>query len=248
MRTYSALGATLLLLLVTLGSVWSIAAAAPSAAPDIAPSSAPAAAPGSAADEAPLAAPPAAPLYSVAERPDAAAPAQRGEPSTCTGYNRETGVSYQSRTVQPDDILDCHTSTVSITVGADCDKVPLHVVLDVDRSGSMVGQPIEEVKAAARALIQALDMSDPKNSHIKIGLVSHGDPATIDSQLTDRSGQISARVGNMIAGGEDNLSDSLGKSHSVLRTGRKGDIAPFEVAVVLSDGGQTYPPSMGVQA
>jgi Mg-chelatase subunit ChlD len=92
-------------------------------------------------------------------------------------------------------------------------------------------------------------MDDPKNDHIKLGLVSHGDPANIDSYLTDRAGTISGRVGNMRAGGEDNLSDSLSKSHAVLRRGRQGmKASPFEVAVVLSDGGQTYPPSRAVPA
>ena len=154
MRTYWALGATLLLLLVTLGSVWSIAHAAPPTAALPAPHSAP--------HSAPPAAPAAEPAMSHAALPPAAAPAQRGEPSTCTGYDRETGLNLQSRTVEPNDILDCETSAVSLTVGADCDKVPLHVVLNVDRSGSMVGQPIEEVKAAARALVQALDMERPE--------------------------------------------------------------------------------------
>jgi Mg-chelatase subunit ChlD len=180
--------------------------------------------------------------------PAHAAPARQGsDVSACSGVDPVTGVSYQTRVISPSTILLCETAGVSVTVGAECSAVPLHVVVDVDRSGSMVGQPIQDVKAAARALVNALQMDTHPN--IKVGLVSHGDPAQINALLTDRSGQILGQIGNLFAGGEDNLSDSINKSYSVLTRdrNRKSD-PPVEVIVVLSDGGQTYPPSRGVAA
>ncbi len=180
---------------------------------------------------------------------DAAARQPMAEPSSCVGEDPETGLSYQTRVISPNTILDCHTAGVSVTVGANCGVAPLHIVLDIDRSGSMIGQPIEDVKEAARALVQALDMNDPKVEHIQIGLVSHGDPANIDLYLTNRGTTVIGRINRMQAGGEDNLSDSIEKSHHVLRRGRSvREADPFEIAVVLSDGGQTYPPMQAVPA
>lgn len=184
------------------------------------------------------------PFARVAE----AGPALQGSNvSACTGIDPKTGLSLQSRVITPSTILQCETAWVSVTVGAVCDAVPLHIVIDIDKSGSMVGQPIQDVKAAARALVRALDMQNHPN--IQIGLVSHGDPAQVNAFLTDREGQILGQIGNLIAGGEDNLADSINKSYSTL-TRERGSLAerPVEVIVVLSDGGQTYPPDMGVRA
>lgn len=184
------------------------------------------------------------PLNQIAS---AAPPAQIKEPSACTGTDPETGLSLQSRVITESTIRLCETALVSVTVGAACTDVPLHVVINVDRSGSMIGQPIQDVKNAAQALIRSLDMQNhPKT---KVGLVSHGDPATINAFLTDREGTIMGQVGRLVAGGEDNLSDSISKAYSVLLRERRGTSErPVEVIVVLSDGGQTYPPDQGVQA
>ncbi|MFN2116034.1 MAG: VWA domain-containing protein [Anaerolineae bacterium] len=179
---------------------------------------------------------------------DAAPQAQGGDASACQPTDLETGAPLVSRIVSPTHILDCHTAEVSVTVGADCGDIPLHVVIDIDKSGSMVGQPIGHVKAAAQALVEALEMGD--HPSVKVGLVSHGDPAEINSQLTDREGQVLAQIRGLQAlhTTQDNLSDSIAKSHSMIRTARREADNPVEVMVVLSDGGQTYPPSMGVQA
>jgi len=176
----------------------------------------------------------------------AAPTAQQGNQSACKGVDA-AGRSLQSRVISPTTILLCETARVSVTVGAACDAVPLHIVINVDRSGSMIGQPMEDVKNAARSLVRALDMR--ANPKVRVGLVSHGDPAQINSFLTDREGQILGQIGNLAAGGEDNLPDSISKSYSVLtRDRRQYTERPVEVIVVLSDGGQTYPPAQGVQA
>jgi Mg-chelatase subunit ChlD len=187
-------------------------------------------------------------LWPVWATVDGAPAAQAGDVSACQPVDLETGAPLVSRVVSPTHILDCHTAEVSVTVGADCAEVPLHVVLDIDRSGSMVGQPIGHAKDAAQALVRTLEMGEHPN--VRVGLVSHGDPAQVNSQLTDREGLILAQIRGLWAGANvmDNLSDSIGKAHSVIRAARGEAADPVEVIVVLSDGGQSYPPSMGVQA
>jgi len=119
-------------------------------------------------------------------------------------------------------------------------------VLDIDRSGSMIGQPMQDAKDAAVALVNALEMRD--HPETKVGLVSHGDPPD-STRLTNNQGQILGRIRNMSPGGQDNLPRSIDESKSlILEERRDNEVESFDVIVVLSDGGQTYPPAQAVAA
>ncbi|MEO8082506.1 MAG: VWA domain-containing protein [Ardenticatenales bacterium] len=175
------------------------------------------------------------------------ASAQPGGGGTCVDADSRTHELLSTRAITPSTIQLCETATVSVTVRAECGSVPIHVVMDIDRSGSMVGQPMNDVKKAAKELIRVLDLNS--NKETKIGLVSHGDPATRDSQLTNSAGQINGRINAMNPGGEDNLPQSVQLALQILQQGRSGSNGdPVEVMVVLSDGGQTYSPDGAVTA
>ena len=170
------------------------------------------------------------------------------EESSCVDTKRVNGtdVPLSMRELIPTQIRICETSLVSMTVRADCAEAPLHVMVNIDRSGSMVGQPIQDAKDAAVAFVNALDVDNhPKTM---VGLVSHGDPPRRDSRLTNSAGQITAAIRRMSAGGEDNLPRSIDMSKQELLQNRDNKEPPFDVMLVLSDGGQTYPPSDGVRA
>ncbi len=208
-------------------------------APVAAPASRPAAdtGPASAARPAVSAAPavPAAPLV----------PAALDDESSCSDLDPATGKPLSTRLIGPSSILRCHTAAVTLTVRASCEAAPLHVMLSIDRSGSMIGQGIRDAKTAANALIDALDMRESPN--VKIGLVSHGPRPTRDLKLTNNATQARGRIGSLNAGGEDNLADSISMAHSELRDGRDDVVGqPVEVMVVLSDGGQTRPPDSAI--
>ncbi|MBK6768274.1 MAG: VWA domain-containing protein [Ardenticatenales bacterium] len=166
--------------------------------------------------------------------------------ATCVDADAETGALYSTRVITPSTIRLCETATVSVTVRALCGAVPIHVVMDIDRSGSMVGQPIKDVRKAASQLVRVLDMDN--NPLTQAGLVSHGDPPTLDVQLTNSDSRIRGRISGMNAGGEDSLPKSVEMALNVLTRGRKGGANPVEVMVILSDGGQTYPPGGAVTA
>ncbi len=185
-----------------------------------------------------------APMWSVGQ----AAPAgQRGEESSCTAYDPATGAPLSSRSIIPSTIRLCETAEVSLTVRATCAAVPLHVVLNIDVSGSMIGQPMEDAKAAAIALVQTLDLDNHEDT--QVGLVSHGMQPRIESQLTNNAGQIVGRIRRMQAAGEDNLPAAIDQSRLMLIRGRQNmPIAPFDVMVILSDGGQTVPVQRAVSA
>src|SRR3990172_7228972 len=74
-------------------------------------------------------------------RVEAAPPAQRSSDSACKGVDEKTGRPLVTRVISPSNILQCQTAEVSMTVGAQCGDIPLHIMVDIDRSGSMVGQP-----------------------------------------------------------------------------------------------------------
>jgi Mg-chelatase subunit ChlD len=173
-------------------------------------------------------------------------PAAQNE-SSCTDKKTVNGtaVPLSMRELIPPTIRICETSLVSMTVRADCAEAPLHVMVDIDRSGSMIGQPIQDAKDAAVALVNALDVNNHPNTFV--GLVSHGDPPRRDSRLTNNVGTIVGAIRRMGAGGEDNLARSIEMSRAELVQNR-GKESPFDVMVVLSDGGQTYPPQDGVKA
>lgn len=166
---------------------------------------------------------------------------------TCVDADPDTHALYSTRVITPSTIQLCQTATVSVTVRTNCGAVPIHVVMDIDRSGSMVGQPMNDVKKAAKELIRVLDLQS--NKETKAGLVSHGDPPTRDSQLTNAIGRINGQINAMNPGGEDNLPRSVEMALQVLQQGRSGSNGePVEVMVVLSDGGQTYSPDGAVTA
>lgn len=171
----------------------------------------------------------------------AAAPLQTGEPSSCRDHDPATGALLSTRVVSPTAIALCETAAVTLTVRASCEAVPMHVMLDIDRSGSMVGQPLRDAQAAASALVDALDMRT--NPDVRVGLVSHGDPPVVNVRPTNDASRVKSRINGLGAGGEDNLPRSIDVSRGELvRARRDVTTSPVEALVVLSDGGQTYPP------
>lgn len=171
-----------------------------------------------------------------------------GEESSCTSIDPVTRQPLSTRVVFPSTILECETAAVSLTVRASCAAVPLHVELNIDVSGSMIGQPVEDAKEAAIALVQTLELNNYPDT--MVGLVSHGWPrATKQSPLTNNGGQIISRIRRLQAGGEDNLPDAINLAARELTNGRRdAPVTPYDVMVILSDGGQTVPVSQAVAA
>lgn len=185
-----------------------------------------------------------APLFGadVAARPSA----QGGRGSSCTDRDASTGALLSTRTLTPTaDIMLCETTGVSLTVRASCEAVPIYVMVNIDISGSMIGRPIEDAKSAALAMVDALDMSDSPGT--KVGMVVHGDPPRITLRLTDNEGRVRGAINSLRAGGEDNLPKSIDDARAELvRESRGEEPPPVTVMIVLSDGGQTYPPANAI--
>ncbi len=170
-------------------------------------------------------------VANVSAAPAEAPAAQgRGE-SSCVAVNRKDA--------SPKVILLGETVDITLTVTALCagEQFPLHIVLVLDGSGSMAGEPNREMKKAARQLVQRLNMKD--NPATQVGVVMFNSAAKILCQLTNRSGTASGCVGRVGAAGGTNIGEGINAGLRVLQKGRQGIGDPDairEVMVVLSDG------------
>ena len=92
--------------------------------------------------------------------------------------------------------IDCNGTlqvTLALAAAPDITENPTDMVLLLDRSGSMAGVPLENLKLGANAFIDIIDQATDgsKDGHIgggsRIGIVSFSDTATtVDQETSDR--------------------------------------------------------------
>lgn len=159
----------------------------------------------------------------------------------CTGADAD-GLPLSTRSVDPPRVALCEQARVETRVRAACAPPPLSVVLNVDRSGSMYGQPIRDVMAAGHALLDALEL--PGSPDTRVALISHGDPAQVDVPFGADEVALRAGLDRLAVASEavpDNLPGAIDLARQLFEADRAGlGHAPVEVMVVLSDGGQTF--------
>lgn len=121
------------------------------------------------------------------------------------------------------------------------ERVPIDVVLLVDTSGSMNGQPLTDAKAAARRFIESMERDD------RIAIVGIASaPALIQEFTSDRTALFSALEG-LTATGETALYDGLVQAADIIAS----STASERYIVALSDGGDTMslnPPDNAARA
>ena len=109
--------------------------------------------------------------------------------------------------------------------------LPTDLVVVLDRSGSMQGQPLETAKAAIRDLVDRLGPDD------RFALVSYADDARIDRALAgagDQRARFAARLDAMLARGGTAMSAGLDAAHRLVRASSHAGRTPR--VIVLSDG------------
>jgi Mg-chelatase subunit ChlD len=180
-----------------------------------------------------------------APRAEAGRLAPAADDSPCSSLDAD-GEPLSAREILSPNIRICDTTTVSVTLNASCGAIPLHVMLNLDYSGSMIGQPWVDAKEAALALIRELDL--PDNPETQIGLVYHGiQPDSV--ALSNNAGPVQGQINRIQPGGEDNLPAAIDVGATRLVQARpRGELTSFDVMVILSDGGQTFPPQQAVSA
>ncbi|MBQ8409723.1 MAG: VWA domain-containing protein [Clostridia bacterium] len=107
---------------------------------------------------------------------------------------------------------------LSLTAEPDITSNPTDIVLILDRSRSMAGSPLANLKNGAKAFIDIIDEAtdSAKDGQIgfgsRIGIVSFSDVATQDTQLITSVSELKAAVDALSSGGSTNHEDAFTKA------------------------------------
>ena len=121
--------------------------------------------------------------------------------------------------------IDCGGSfqvRLSLTAEPDIVTNPTDIVLILDRSGSMAGSALANLKNGAKAFIDIIDEATDGaqdgqiGSGSRIAVVSFSDTATADTQLITSVADLKAAVDALTAGGSTNHADAFTKASELL--------------------------------
>lgn len=150
--------------------------------------------------------------------------------------------------------IDCDGSlkvTLALSAAPDILSNPTDIVLVLDRSGSMAGSPLANMKAGAKTFIDIIDEStdDSPDGNIgsgsRIGIVSFADTATANTQLITSVDALKSAVDSLTAGGATNHADAFAKATQLFDP----TSANAKVIVMFTDGKTTVgPPAAPVAA
>ncbi len=130
---------------------------------------------------------------------------------------------------------NCGAATVTLTVtGAgepSGERLPVDVILIIDRSGSMgSGGKMTAAKAAAKAFIDLLDPSQDR-----VGLVSYSDSATLNQGLTTDFAAAKTATDGLSTGGYTDIGDAIKTANTEFTNhGRSPGVVWVEI--LLTDG------------
>ena len=156
------------------------------------------------------------------------------------------GVTSSNKQIDADRI-DCNGTlkvTLALSASPDISSNPTDIVLVLDRSGSMAGSPLANMKAGAKTFIdiieQATDgISDGQiGSGSRIGVVSFAASATTDTQLITSVAALKNAVDSLTAGGTTNHADAFEKATQLFDPLS----ANAKVIVMFTDGKTTAGP------
>ncbi|WP_071432143.1 VWA domain-containing protein [Angelakisella massiliensis] len=108
--------------------------------------------------------------------------------------------------------------TLALTAAPDIVSNPTDIVLILDRSGSMTGTPLADLKLGTKSFIDLMDEATDNikdgqiGSGSRIGIVSFSNTATADTQLITSVDVLKTAVDNLIATGSTNHGDAFTKA------------------------------------
>lgn len=153
------------------------------------------------------------------------------------------GVTNSNKVINTSQI-DCNGSlrvTLALTAAPDIVSNPTDIVLILDRSGSMTGTPLANLKLGAKTFIDiiseatggAADGEIGFGSHI--GIVSFAETATQDTQLITSVDELKNAVDMLNAGGNTNHADAFTKATQLFDP----QSSNAKVMVMFTDGNTT---------
>ncbi len=157
------------------------------------------------------------------------------------------GLTNSNKTISTDQI-ECSGSlkvTLALAASPDISSNPTDIVLILDRSGSMTGAPLANLKAGAKKFIdiidEATDSSQDGNigSGSHIGIVSFADTAVQNTQLITSVDELKSAVDSLVADGSTNHADAFTKAAELFDPASTN----AKVMVMFTDGKTTAGPN-----
>lgn len=131
--------------------------------------------------------------------------------------------------------------TLALTAAPDIVANPTDIVLVLDRSGSMAGQPLADMKLGAKTFIDLIDEAtdSAKDGQIgsgsRMGVVSFASTAAADTQLITSVDELKAAVDGLTASGGTNHADAFAKATQLFDPNSSN----AKVMVMFTDGNTT---------
>lgn len=153
------------------------------------------------------------------------------------------GLNNSNKTISIDRI-DCSGSlkvTLALSASPDISSTPTDIVLVLDRSGSMAGSPLTNMKNGAKKFIDIIDEATDSSqdgqigSGSRIGIVSFADTATQNTQLITSVDTLKTAVDSLSAGGSTNHADAFTKAAAMFDPNSTNG----KVIVMFTDGKTT---------
>lgn len=164
------------------------------------------------------------------------------------------GITNSNKTISTNQI-DCDGTlkvTLSLTASPKISENPTDIVLVLDRSGSMEGEPLENMKSGAKKFIDIINeaTNETPNGNIgsgsRIGIVSFAETATQDTQLITSVETLKNAVDALNSGGRTNHADAFSKANALFSPASSSE----KVIVMFTDGNTTagMPPAPVAEA
>lgn len=141
-------------------------------------------------------------------------------------------------------VIECGGSfrvRLSLTATPEITENPVDIVLLLDRSASMSGTPLANLKKGADKFIDIISEATGGTQSGQIGhgsriaIVSFADAATVDAQLITDVGALKSAVNSLTAGGRTNHADAFEKGGQLLSS----DPTKERIIVMFTDGRTT---------